>query len=99
MIIIHGTIEPLQVFVDGELLLPEQSQRVYNHSPDGFSWGYSGSGPAQLALAILLEFTQEDLALQLHQWFKTDIIARLPQGKDFKIKLDVRQWIERNKGL
>jgi hypothetical protein len=26
-----------------------------NHSPDGFEWGYGGSGPAQLALAILAD--------------------------------------------
>ena len=24
-----------------------------NHSPTGFAWGYGGSGPSQLALAIL----------------------------------------------
>jgi len=29
--------------------------RVRNHSPDGFEWGYGGSGPAQLALAILCQ--------------------------------------------
>ncbi len=29
-----------------------------NHSPDGFSWGYGGSGPAQLALAILADHFQ-----------------------------------------
>jgi hypothetical protein len=28
---------------------------LYNHSPDGFEWGYGGSGPAQLALAILAD--------------------------------------------
>ena len=28
-----------------------------NHSPAGFAWGYAGSGPAQLALAILLDAT------------------------------------------
>lgn len=26
-----------------------------NHSPEGFEWGYGGSGPAQLALAILAD--------------------------------------------
>lgn len=25
---------------------------VFNHSPNGFEWGYSGSAPSQLALAI-----------------------------------------------
>jgi len=29
---------------------------IRNHSPTGFNWGYSGSGPAQLALAILADF-------------------------------------------
>lgn len=30
-------------------------QEIRNHSPDGFNWGYAGSGPAQLALAILAD--------------------------------------------
>lgn len=29
--------------------------KLVNHSPTGFSWGYGGSGPAQLALAILAD--------------------------------------------
>lgn len=28
---------------------------IFNHSPCGFEFGYSGSGPAQLALAILAD--------------------------------------------
>lgn len=28
---------------------------LYNHSPCGFEYGYGGSGPAQLALAILAD--------------------------------------------
>lgn len=39
-----------EVRIDGEVLSPEQSLRVMRHSPDGFAWGYRGSGPAQLAL-------------------------------------------------
>lgn len=39
---------------DGQTLSPDKSQKVWNHSPDGFNWGYGGSGPAQLALALLL---------------------------------------------
>lgn len=26
-----------------------------NHSPDGFNWGYGGSGPSQLALALVAD--------------------------------------------
>lgn len=28
---------------------------VMNHSPDGLAWGYGGSGPAQLALALMCD--------------------------------------------
>ncbi len=35
-------------------LSPEPSQEIINHSPDGFNWGYGGSGPAQLALGFYL---------------------------------------------
>jgi Family of unknown function (DUF6166) len=28
---------------------------LFNHSPDGFEYGYTGSGPAQLALAIVAD--------------------------------------------
>ncbi len=43
------------VMKDSRIMNPAESLKVENHSPDGFSWGYKGSGPAQLALAILLE--------------------------------------------
>lgn len=49
---------------------PAPSQALRNHSPEGFSWGYDGSGPAQLALAILLDYTgDEELALWHYQAF------------------------------
>lgn len=30
-------------------------RHVVKHSPDGFSWGYAGSGPAELARCILID--------------------------------------------
>lgn len=58
------------------LILPDRSQRVVNHSPDGFEFGYHGSGPAQLALAIMLEVTNDKRrAHALYQNFKTEFIA------------------------
>lgn len=53
---------------------------VRNHSPDGFEWGYGGSGPAQLALAITLDALGGDVerARVLYQEFKWRVIARLP---------------------
>ena len=52
---------------------------IANHSPTVHEWGYSGSGPAQLALALLVDFTGNDgYAQALHQQFKLDVIAQLP---------------------
>lgn len=66
------------VTVDGDLLDPRLDLR--NHSPDGFEWGYGGSGPAQLALAILADHLSDDeQALNLYQRFKWLAIAELPK--------------------
>jgi len=76
---IEGKMNTRRVWVDGRELRPNHSQQVYNHSPDGFSWGYGGSGPAQLALAILLcAGVPEDKAVEIHQDFKRDFVAQLP---------------------
>src|SRR5262245_49154026 len=40
--------------VDGVKVELGPSLEIRRHSPTGFEWGYSGSGPAQSALAILL---------------------------------------------
>lgn len=54
--IYHGRYDErgnLIVGVDGEAL--ESRCDLFNHSPLGFECGYGGSGPAQLALAILAD--------------------------------------------
>jgi hypothetical protein len=57
-----------------------------NHSPAGFEWGYSGSGPAQLAFEILFDvFADADLAWRLHQPFKRERIAVLPRHSSWQI--------------
>ena len=64
---------------------------IRNHSPTGFEWGYGGSGPAQLALAILVDhftvdrgdgapFTNVEAAEFLHQKFKFKVVGRFPQA-------------------
>jgi len=73
------------VKLDGKLLDPKPSQAIINHSPDGFNWGYGGSGPAQLALAIMLELTGKSDG---YQDFKWDVIAKIPQIP-FKITFEL----------
>ena len=68
-----------------ERVTPEPSLELANHSPSGFSWGYSGSGPSQLALALLLDYTDdEDVALAHYTGFKNRVVSQLdcshPEG-------------------
>ena len=49
-----------------------------NHSPTGFEWGYGGSGPAQLSLALLADATGDDeFAMKHYQAFKAKFVQRL----------------------
>ena len=84
---LKGQISSHIVWLDGVLLSAKRSQKVYNHSPDGFNWGYGGSGPAQLALAIMLELELTD-NLYGYQKFKWDVIAKLPQS-DFVVEFEL----------
>ncbi len=65
-----------------------------NHSPTGLEWGYSGSGPAQLALAILADLLNDDeLANSLHQKFKFQVISGLPKHSWELTSEVVRQFL------
>jgi hypothetical protein len=67
----------VDVTVDGRPLHPRRD--LWDHSPSGFEWGYQGSGPAQLALALMADhFADDDLALALYQEFKRTIVSHLP---------------------
>ena len=50
---------------------------VRAHSAPGFAWGYGGSGPAQLALALLVDaLGDREMAERHHQGFKRAHVAR-----------------------
>lgn len=87
----------VRVIRDGfvEILDPQPSLKLRNHSPDGFNWGYGGSGPAQLALAILLDFTKDESAAQyFYQEFKMKVIAKLPAEKDWHLTaIQIENWL------
>lgn len=65
-----------------------ERQDLDNHSPTGFAWGYSGSGPAQLALAILADLFGDEIAVGYHQAFKFRVIAGLDQDKGWELTED-----------
>lgn len=67
-----------------------------DHSPTGFEWGYGGSGPAQLALALLADaLGDEDRAIKLHQEFKREVVAVLPEREWQLSECDVKEAARR----
>ncbi|MFH1313917.1 MAG: DUF6166 domain-containing protein [Candidatus Eisenbacteria bacterium] len=95
--VIRGSRVNRLVYIGDQELTPTASQRVFNHSPDGFNWGYGGSGAAQFALGVMLYFLPEDQALRVHQDFKWDVVANLPDTFEIPIQT-VKDWIQA-KGL
>jgi len=81
---LRGDYHTQRVWLDDKELDPDEGLKIANHSPDGFAWGYGGSGPSQLALSIMLEIF--GLPCQ-YQKFKFDFIAGLPQ-KDFDTEIE-----------
>ena len=86
-----------QLLPDGEKteLSPFASLQLRDHSPDGFQWGYGGSGPAQLALALLLDVTGNPELTQAHyQDFKFYMVASW--GEEWQItSMDILEWLKR----
>jgi hypothetical protein len=71
---------------DGASVALDPRNDLRNHSPDGFAWGYMGSGPSQLALAMLADYTDSDeMALRWYMRFKEKIIALLEMDRNFII--------------
>jgi len=82
---------------------------VIEHSPTGWSFGYPGSGPADLALNILNAFIPpgfdgdeavplmqgavSSLALVLYQDFKRDFIEPLASDRNTLLAVEIRRWI------
>lgn len=80
----HGRAYPLNLRL-GEV----------NHSPTGFEWGYSGSGPAQLAYAML-RYTSgaRGTALHFYQLFKSEVICRLNRDAFILPVATVSKWLD-----
>jgi len=92
---IRGKHKTREVFIDGVLLDPADSQKIYIHSPDGFSWGSRGSGCTQLALALILRFAgSAGIAKRLYHDFKFEIIQHIPIDSDFEMDAElITDWI------
>ena len=87
-----------KVMPDGptEELNIRPSQKIRNHSSE-FNWGYAGSGPAQLALALLLAVTgNPELAQAHYQNFKFSIVAGW--GEEWSISTqEILEWLGKDR--
>ena len=82
------------VTVDGRRLNPRLD--LWNHSPTGFEWGYCGSGPAQLALAILADHCGDDRqAFNFHHRFKWAVVAEFPYRAWILTSQEIDQVLQR----
>lgn len=70
--------------------------RYVVHSPNGFEWGYGGSGPADLALNALSMYIGREAAEKdgLYQEFKWKFIATMPREGGTIKRDDVMAWLK-----
>lgn len=95
----RGDLEQIRVYVTDDPEDRDEAQRVdlalpaidpkheYLHSPTGFEWGYAGSGPAELARALLMACYPDHKpgegvrAPAVYQRFKERVVAHLPRDE------------------
>lgn len=98
LVMTDKTMQPLPVRLD-----------VIEHSPDGFEWGYAGSGPAQLAMALCIDALGGNepgahagiisRARTVYHRFMVEHLSQLPGPRVHNDEWSftgnqVRQWIE-----
>jgi len=74
---------------------------IVNHSPTGPEWGFEGSGPAQLAFAMLLDYFGDEklpFVKEVYQVFKRDIIGKLPKDEWTITAQTIEAWLDSFRG-
>jgi len=71
---------------------PYRLRHFVKHSPDGFQWGYGGSGPADAARCILLDCVDVCTAERLYIRFKNEFIGTA--GTELHIpEAAIHEWV------
>jgi len=94
---------------DGSITEMPAHREIVNHSPDGFEWGYNGSGPSQLAMAIVVEMLK-----YLYNWdnviirrviqplslaFRSEVVSRFPTQAFKFTDDDMKEWFNNGRYL
>jgi len=80
------------VVAEGEK--PVRLSHHVQHSPDGFNWGYGGSGPAELARCLLWDLLGEEPEVAIYQGFKREIIAAQTKDAFCLTSTEISCWLE-----
>ncbi|WP_312909961.1 DUF6166 domain-containing protein [Natronosalvus caseinilyticus] len=84
--------EKCTVSVDGDPL--NSRYDLLPASRSEIEWGYGGSGPAQLAIALLAHAVDDEAACDHYQRFKRDVVAELPEKGWALRAADLDAWYE-----
>lgn len=88
-----GELDSLVVTINGKALAP--TKLAQRRSPDGFGWGYMGSGPSALAHSILADVADVPTADQYAQDFKAEVIAQISHDDPFRLQRQVViDWLD-----
>ena len=82
------TEQRVYVAEDGDEKLLAMDDVAIRHSPDGFAWGYQGSGPTALARMILVDYAGENPEPGLVIDFRDAKLAALDQDEGFDLSGD-----------
>lgn len=67
--------------VDGEFQALPPRLDLRRFSPDGFEWGYAGSAPAQLALAMCAQLVDDETACVVFPFVNGLLVAGIPRDR------------------
>lgn len=84
--------EEVEVTVNGKPL--DCRYDLLSASPSGFEFGYGGSGPAQLAIAMLAHAYSDEFACDHYQQFKREVVSELPEEGWTLTKHHLDAWRE-----
>lgn len=70
--------------------------RIVSRHSDVYDWGYGGAGPADLALNILLNVTNDEpFSMTHYQSFKWDFVSQIPDSGGIIRMRDIRVWLNK----
>lgn len=87
-VVVEGNWETRQVWIDNVKIYPNAAVKELKSPFGGLSWGYKGSAPENLSMAILLHVLGKDNAKYAHKEFYDKVVSRIEKS-DFMIEIKI----------